>query len=77
MGVNEKMQEAANDNLADDVLKGAEAIALFLGEDPRAVFYAISRGRIPHYRVGNNIRARRSTLSTWIAGQEQAARASA
>ena len=66
--------EAANDNLVDDVLKGAEAIALFLGEDSRAIFYAISKGRIPHYRVGNNIRARKSTLSAWIAGQEQLAR---
>jgi hypothetical protein len=68
---------SANDNIADDLLKGAEAIAAFLGEDQRAVFYQISKGKIPHYRVGSNIRARKSVLLEWIAGQEGAGRAAA
>lgn len=71
----EKILEAANDNIANDILKGADEIAAFLGEDTRAVFYAISRGRLPHFRVGQNIRARKSTLLAWIANQELAARA--
>lgn len=53
-----------------DVLKGAEEIAAFLGEDKRSVFYQISRGNIPHYRIGTAIRARRSTLAAWVARQE-------
>lgn len=65
--------DAANDNIGNDVLKGAEAIAAYLGEDARSVFYAIAKGRIPHYRVGQSIRARKSTLAAWIAQQERKA----
>lgn len=64
----------ANDNIANDILKGAEEIAEFLGEEARAVFYAIAKGRLPHFRVGQNIRARKSTLLAWIAEQEKTAR---
>jgi excisionase family DNA binding protein len=59
-----------NDNLADDVLKGAAEIADFLGEDRRSVFYMISKNRLPHYRLGESIRARKSTLRAWVAEQE-------
>lgn len=62
--------EAANDNLADDVLKGADEIATFIGEGRRAVYHAIKKGTIPTYRIGENIRARKSTLLAWIASQE-------
>lgn len=65
--------KAANDNLASDILKGAEEIAEFLGEEVRAVFYAVGKGRLPHFRVGQNIRARKSTLIAWIAEQERTA----
>lgn len=64
--------EAANDNLASDVLKGAEEIAEFIGEDRRAVYHAIKKGTIPTYRIGASIRARKSTLRDWIARQEGA-----
>lgn len=59
-----------NDNIASDILKGAEEIADFLGEDSRSIFYKVSKGSIPHFRVGNAIRARKSTLLAWIAKQE-------
>lgn len=59
-----------NDNIASDILKGADEIADFLGEDRRSVFYKISKGSIPHFRVGQAIRARKSTLLAWIAKQE-------
>lgn len=65
--------ETANDNLASDVLKGAEEIAEFIGEDRRSVYHAIKKGTIPTYRIGASIRARRSTLRDWIAKQEGAA----
>lgn len=60
------------DNIADDVLKGASEIAAFLGEDRRSVFYMISKGVIPHFRLGESIRARKSTLRSWVAEQEKA-----
>lgn len=62
----------ANDNIADDVLKGAEEIAEFIGEKQRAVYHAIKKGTIPIYRIGESIRARKSTLREWIAKQEGA-----
>lgn len=65
----------ANDNLADDILKGADEIAAFLGEDKRAVFYQIAKGKLPHYRIGQSIRARKTVLMAWIAGQEAGAAA--
>jgi len=65
-----------NDNIAADILRGADEIAAFLGEDKRAVFYQIAKGGLPHFRIGQNIRARKSSLIEWIAAQEaQAARA--
>lgn len=69
------MTTHCNDNIADDILRGADEIAAFLGEDKRAVFYQISKGGLPHFRIGQNIRARKSSLLAWIAEQETAAKA--
>lgn len=69
------MQINHNDNIADDILRGADEIAAFIGENPRAVYYAIKKGKIPHFRIGENIRARKSSLLAWIAEQEASARA--
>lgn len=57
--------------LADDILRGATAIAQFLGTDRRAVYRAIERRSLPIWRDGRVICARRSTLTTWIADQER------
>jgi excisionase family DNA binding protein len=63
---------ADNDNsISADLLKGADEIAAFLGEDRRAVYFALSKGRIPHFRIGQNIRARKSTLLAWMSEQER------
>ncbi|TAW23102.1 DNA-binding protein [Rhizobium ruizarguesonis] len=68
------MQKPANDNnLADDVLEGAAEIAAFLKLKSRQVYTAISAGHLPHYRIGSNLFARKSTLLAWIVSQEGAA----
>lgn len=59
-----------NDNLATDLLRGAEAIARFLGFPRRAVYHAVAKGHLPHFKIGETICARRSTLTAWIAEQE-------
>lgn len=64
--------QASNDNVAEDILKGAEAIAGFLGLTRRAVYHAIDTGRIPTFRIGSNVFARKSTLLQWIESQERA-----
>ena len=63
------------EDLADDVLKGAAAISKFMNEDTRSVFYMISKGRLPVYRIGESMRARKSTLRAWIANPDAATRA--
>lgn len=62
-----------NDNLATDILRGAAAIADFLGFERRAVYHAVAKGSLPTFRIGETVCARKSTLMAWIAGQEQAA----
>jgi hypothetical protein len=61
--------------LGDDLLRGAEAIAAFLFGDPklrRKVYYLTgdARVRMPHFKLGAVICARKSTLLRWIEAQE-------
>jgi len=56
------MSHTVNDNLGSDLLKGATAIADFLGEKPRRVFYLCERGLIPAFKIGQRWHARKSTL---------------
>ena len=59
--------------LADDLLRGAEAIAEFLfGErkSRRKVYYLAQYTRLPVFRLGSQLCARRSVLLNWIAAQE-------
>ncbi|MEQ8251884.1 MAG: helix-turn-helix domain-containing protein [Oceanibaculum nanhaiense] len=59
------------DTIDGDLLRGADEIARFLGLNKRAIYHAIERGRIPHFRFGANLYARRSSLLAWIEKQEQ------
>ncbi len=66
--------EHANDNtIAGDLLQGAEAIGDFLGMDRRAVYFAVSKNRLPTFRIGAGVFARKSTLMAWISKQEAGA----
>jgi excisionase family DNA binding protein len=56
--------------LKDDILRGADAIAAYLGFPRRAIYHAVSKGHLPHFRIGEIVCARRSTLTRWIAEQE-------
>jgi hypothetical protein len=69
---------AALSSLANDLLRGASEIAEFVFGDPRqrrAVYHLAvevrPECRMPVFRLGNLICARRSTLLRWIAEQEQ------
>src|SRR5947209_5195253 len=64
-------------SLADDLLRGASEIAEFVFGDARqrrAVYHLAvevkPEHRMPVFRLGNVICARRSTLLRWIAEQE-------
>ena len=61
--------------LADDLLHGAEAIAIFVFgsvSHRRKVYYYASdaKVRMPVFRFGNVICARKSKLIAWIEAQE-------
>lgn len=59
--------------LADDLLEGAEGIAEFLFGDAkkrRRVYHLAENKRLPVFRLGAVLCARKSTLMDWIAKQE-------
>ena len=59
--------------IADDLLRGAEQIAQYLFNDPklrRKVYHLVATSRLPHFRIGSMIYARKTTLSKWIEEQE-------
>jgi len=62
-----------NDNLSADLLRGADAIATYMGFPRRAIYHAISKNSLPHFRIGETVCARKSTLTAWIEQQERAA----
>jgi hypothetical protein len=61
--------------LASDILHGAEGIAEFLYGDRklrRRIYNLVETARLPHFRLGAVICARRSVLLDWIQAQERA-----
>ena len=68
-------RSTAEPGLGGDLLRGADAIAEFLLGDRRErrrVYYLTgeARGRLPHFRLGAIICARKSTLLRWIEAHE-------
>jgi hypothetical protein len=69
-------QKAPNDKpheLANDILRGADEIAEFIFGDRtsrRKVYYLAECTKLPIFRLGSVLCARRSVLLRWIAGQD-------
>ena len=60
-------------DLADDLLRGADEIAAFIfgsKANRRKVYYLAECSRLPVFRLGARLCARRTVLIKWIAGQE-------
>ena len=53
-----------------DLLYGCEAIAEFLGIKERAAQHLVETNRIPFFKIGKTLCARRSTLAARIAELE-------
>lgn len=64
------MVEAAN----SDLLQGYAAIGAHLNMTPDATKHRVKSERIPVFRMGRIVCARRSTLDRWVAEREVAAR---
>lgn len=61
-------------NLADDILRGAGAIAEFVFGDAaqrRKVYHIAETSRLPTFKLGSILCARKSKLIEWIAEQER------
>ena len=65
------MQRQTSDG---DLLYGAPAIAAFLNVRARQAYHMIEKGGLPAFRIAGKVCARRSTLTTWLAEREAAAR---
>jgi hypothetical protein len=66
--------EQSTVSLAGDILHGAEGIAQFLYGDAklrRKVYNLVEAARLPHFRLGAVICARKSVLLSWIEAQEE------
>ena len=63
MSKNVKVNIDCNDRvLADDLLKGAEDIGPYIGEEPRRTSYLLERGLLPAFKLGGRWYARKTTL---------------
>jgi hypothetical protein len=59
--------------LADDLLEGADAIAEYLFGSKatrRKIYYLAETSKLPVFRLGSMLCARKSVLLSFIAGQE-------
>jgi hypothetical protein len=54
------MTDTTNDTA--DLLYGVPSIAKFLGLKPNAVYHLVATGRVPHFKIGKTICARRAKL---------------
>ena len=64
------MTDTSNPPAGADLLYGAHAIAEFLGIKERAAYHLIETRRIPFFKIGKTVCARRSTLAARIAELE-------
>jgi hypothetical protein len=71
------MSQSLPDTLADDLLVGAADLARFIygsdeGRFQRRIYYlcTASKFRLPHFRLGFKLAARKSAIRGWIEAQE-------
>jgi hypothetical protein len=66
--------QSSNTELADDILEGADLIAEFLFGSRsyrRRIYYLAETSKLPLFRLGSVLCARKSVLLEFIAGQEE------
>jgi hypothetical protein len=66
-----KSGKAMTDTPQPEVLHGARAIADFLGVSEKAVYHMAERKRIPTFKLGKTLCARRSSILTAMDKLEQ------
>ena len=66
-------QPAPPDNSSLDILLTAVEVARYLKLSKSKVYYLISTKRIPHIKIGKNVRVRRADLEAWLEANTQQA----
>lgn len=69
----ERMMPLPANDLSADLLRGADKIAEFLygrADERRKVYHLAETSRLPVFRLGAVLCARRSVLLEWISSQE-------
>ena len=56
---------------SQDILRGGPAIADWLGVGKNRVWALVRDGKLPVFKLGGTIYARKSTLCRWIEDQEK------
>lgn len=64
-----------HNNALEDRLLTVKEAALYLGFRPGTVYNKVSEGIIPHIKLGNTLRFRRSELDLWIKERDAESRA--
>ena len=59
-----------NENLADDLLEGAEAIADFTGLTTRQVYYLTNKNALPVFRLGGGLFGRKSEFRDGLSARK-------
>lgn len=57
--------------LADDMIRGADAIADWMGLNRRQIYHLAATSRLPVFKMGSILCARKSRLMDWIKEQEE------
>lgn len=63
-------------DLSNDILTGADQIAGFIYGDPKKrskVYHLADKAKLPVFKIGKTICARKSTIMAWISEQEKVA----
>jgi hypothetical protein len=66
--------QTTSPELAGDLLRGANTIAVFLfgsGTERRKVYHLAETSRLPVFRLGSVLCARKSVLLQWVGEQEK------
>lgn len=74
--MHDTIQHISGPSLGGDILHGADGIAAFLygnAKHRRKVYNLVETNRLPHFRLGAAICARKSVLLSWITAQEKRA----
>ena len=55
-----------NESLVKDAIMTIPEVASYLKMSKSKIYYLVSRKKIPHLRLGRNVRIRQSDLKNWL-----------